>query len=144
MKKQNCFAYENAGKLKKYIEDNDLSASNIARRTGYSPSMICALLTGKSNGSMDTWMSISRVTGLEFDFCVDETMDTKGDGKEPKNIDGIPYYVFKMLDYHKNTVIGYKVAKRIGIGKIIEILKNHGYYVFAEKDICGGFILRIK
>ena len=61
---------ESGEKLKKVMEEQDITVTALAEATGLSSRTITSLRTGKSAGNMATWRIIARRLGRNIDELV--------------------------------------------------------------------------
>lgn len=135
---------QNIAMLAEYLDAYKISVRELALKSGVNRSMISSILNRHARPSLDTWYKIADATGLDFDFPYDDASEDIKDNRVIKSIDGVPVYVFKMLEAHGNTIINRKVVKRLGKSKIKEIIESQGFDVTLHDDVYKGVIVKTK
>lgn len=135
---------QNIAMLAEYLDANKISVRELAIKSGVNRSMISSIINRCARPSLDTWYKIADATGLDFKLPYDDASEDIKDNRVIKSIDGVPVYVFKMLEAHGNTIINRKVVKRLGKAKIKEIIESKGFDVTLHDDVYKGVIVRTK
>lgn len=128
----------NAKLLREYIVNNKYTYKTFSEATGINPQTINNLVNRKRDGSRKIWDTIANATGLEFKYS-----ETKPVKKSKDNINGVPNYVFDMLEAFGNTIIAKKIVKQRGKNSILETLKEQGFNAKLRKDSDGDYIVEV-
>lgn len=128
----------NAKLLKEYIINNKYTYKTFSEATGINPQTINNLVNRKRDGSRKIWDTIAKATGLEFKFS-----EPKPVMKHKDDVNGVPNYVFDMLEVFGNTIIAKKIVKQRGKKSILKTLEEQGFDAKLRKDSDGDWVVEV-